>query len=235
MILLLQVLGWSVEPPWIGRDALRAVQGPEKTIANELLQAAEKRDVERIRLTIAKAVGLGHWELVAMVAKYPFDPAKREAARALANLKGTAIAQRLLEGWDLLDFATMGGDQQDVDRAETRQAFEAALTKVTGVNVDPQWTKEQKRAAFVAWVAANQVLPEPTHPPATQASVNPQSSTLAPETRVPVTIPTASPQPATPVAQTPAVPAEHRAPVWPWLVGIAAFVVIIAVALKRRA
>lgn len=47
--------------------------------------------------------------------------------------------------------------------------------------------------------------------------------------------PSASQSPAMPVAQTPAPAVERTAPVWPWIVGILALIVIVAVALKRRA
>lgn len=59
-------------------------------------------------------------------------------------------------------------------------------------------------------------------------------ATPAPPTPGPSATPAASQQPATPVVQTPSAPIEHRAPVWPWVVGILALVVIVAVALKRR-
>ena len=64
----------------------------------------------------------------------------------------------------------------------------------------------------------------------------PAASSL-PETATPVPsiAPAASPQPATPAVQTPALPAEHKSPVWPWVVGILALAVIVALVLKRRA
>lgn len=71
--------------------------------------------------------------------------------------------------------------------------------------------------------------------PAVPATATPAKATPTPTTPVPTSTPIASTAPATPVAQTPAVPVEERAPVWPWLVGILALIVIVAVALKRRA
>jgi hypothetical protein len=47
--------------------------------------------------------------------------------------------------------------------------------------------------------------------------------------------PAALPPPALLVAQAPAVTAENSAPVWPWLVGIAALAVVAWLVLKRRA
>lgn len=50
-------------------------------------------------------------------------------------------------------------------------------------------------------------------------------------------VPTATPAPSSPAlapAESPAPVIERKSPVWPWLVGILALVVIVAVALKRR-
>jgi hypothetical protein len=73
------------------------------------------------------------------------------------------------------------------------------------------------------------------------AAASPSSTPTKPSTPArtstpnPVAMPTGSPQLATPVAQTPAVTVERKSPIWPWLVGIAALLVIVALALKRRA
>ena len=63
----------------------------------------------------------------------------------------------------------------------------------------------------------------------------PSPQALMPSTPVSTVPPVASPAPTTPIAQAPAVPAERRAPMWPWVVGIAALIAIVAVALKRCA
>lgn len=71
------------------------------------------------------------------------------------------------------------------------------------------------------------------------AEPEPTSAAPAPvkalSTPVPTSTPVASPAPTTPVAEAPAPVVERKAPVWPWVVGILALVVIVAVALKRRA
>lgn len=92
-------------------------------------------------------------------------------------------------------------------------------------NPSPQAVAEPKVKA-VDLVAGNQPSPAPP--------TTPVAATPSPATPVPSATPATSPQPATPVAQTPAAQVGKRAPVWPWLVGIVALVVIIAVALKRR-
>lgn len=64
------------------------------------------------------------------------------------------------------------------------------------------------------------------NPPA--ATTPPRSQTLS------QTSPAASPQPPTAEAQTPAPTVERRALMWPWVVGIAVLIALIAFALKRR-
>jgi hypothetical protein len=68
-------------------------------------------------------------------------------------------------------------------------------------------------------------------------SVTPARTTATPTPATPVTTakPIISPAPITQVDQTPSPTVQRRAPVWPWLVGIAALVVVVAVVSKRRA
>lgn len=74
-----------------------------------------------------------------------------------------------------------------------------------------------------------------SEPPAPQPSATPSAATPAPAVPVLTAMPAASPKPTTPVVQTPAVPFERSAPVWPWVVGIAALAVIALLVWKRRA
>lgn len=67
------------------------------------------------------------------------------------------------------------------------------------------------------------------------SAVRPAETTPEPSTPDQTPKPNASPLPSTPVAQTPAVTAEHTALVWPWLVGILAILVVVALVLKRCA
>jgi hypothetical protein len=71
-------------------------------------------------------------------------------------------------------------------------------------------------------------------PPA-PPDATPIASIPTPAPPVPNTPPVASSSPTTPVVETPAVPVERKSPVWPWVVGILALIVIVTVALKRRA
>lgn len=74
---------------------------------------------------------------------------------------------------------------------------------------------------------ASSVPVEPPQPPApapsTPALATPHATTTS-----------ASQAPATPIAQNPAATVEQRAPLWPWLVGIAALIVIALLVWKRR-
>lgn len=68
-------------------------------------------------------------------------------------------------------------------------------------------------------------------------SITPAASTPTTPTAAPQ-VPSATPAPSplsTPAAESPAPVVERKSPVWPWLVGIVALVVIVALALKRRA
>lgn len=68
-----------------------------------------------------------------------------------------------------------------------------------------------------------------------QSSPTPAATTLAPSVPDQTPKPNASPLVSTPVPQTPAATIEHNTALWPWLVGIATLIVIVMVALKRRA
>lgn len=66
-------------------------------------------------------------------------------------------------------------------------------------------------------------------------SQQPTPTASVPATPVPASTPVAASAPTTPVAQAPAAIVQKRALVWPWLIGIAALLVIVVVALKRCA
>lgn len=86
----------------------------------------------------------------------------------------------------------------------------------------------EPRVKAVNLAAGNQTAA----PSGVAATVTPHP---APTTRVPSATPAASPQSVMPIAQTPTATVEHRVPIWPWVVGILALIVIVAVVLKRRA
>ena len=92
----------------------------------------------------------------------------------------------------------------------------------------PPWQTADLQVATLHVAAPRGVTLRPIHP------ALPGASNATP-TAVPAASPLASPAPTTPVAQTPAATVQQRAPAWPWLIGIAALIVIVAVALKRRA
>ena len=105
-----------------------------------------------------------------------------------------------------------------------------------------RWLTESELKTFSNWSevetkleaakAAVALMP----PLAIESTPAPQSRSVPPiESASVAAAPSGSPMPTAPVAQTPALPAERKSPVWPWLVGIAALIAIVAVALKRRA
>ena len=79
-----------------------------------------------------------------------------------------------------------------------------------------------------------EAMPKLDEPPPPQSSATPPVASRAPSTPIPIVIPRRlSPDPA--VAESPASVVEHKSPLWPWLVGILALIVVGALVLKRRA
>ncbi len=93
----------------------------------------------------------------------------------------------------------------------------------------PPWQTPDLQVATQKVAAPKSVALRPINPASVPGVSNP------PPTSVHAAAPTASPVPTTPIAQTPAVPVERESAVWPWLVGILVLLVIVALALKRRA
>lgn len=111
--------------------------------------------------------------------------------------------------------------------------------------VSPSWILQLLAKSLLdkypPWLTPDLQLAVQTVSAPERVALRPLQSATLPDALNPVAMPTprttpvTAPQPTTPAAQTPALPAEHKSPVWPWLVGIVALVVIVAVALKRRA
>lgn len=140
-----------------------------------------------------------------------------QKALAAANVSVPPAAvyqERLLKplnpeyGMKLIEDAIKHG----VPAEEAAKAVEKHVDDVSNRRAKPATTWAEVAAA----ATAADVTPTPTAP-------------------LPPAIATASPQPATPVAQTSAPVVERNSRVWPWLAGIVALVAIIAFALKRRA
>ncbi len=107
------------------------------------------------------------------------------------------------------------------DRVELNRAALPADAEAQGLIIDP------------SSVEISSVEPPAEFAPKEDAAVR-QPST--PSTPARTTTPTALQPPSTPAASGTPVPiVEHKSPVWLWLVGILALVVIVALALKRRA
>lgn len=99
-----------------------------------------------------------------------------------------------------------------------------------------KWS-DQRELVRPWWKANEQFFREKNYQAVQPGPEPPERPAAPPEAPVaaPSVAPATPPTPITAAAETPAVPAERQSPVWPWLVGIAALVVIVAVALKRRA
>ena len=108
----------------------------------------------------------------------------------------------------------------------SRETYEEAVRAVSTV-VKPN----EQPSKLVDFLAAEREKAETPQPDANPKPPIPQPPT--PSTQVPTT----TLLPSTPVAriaESPAVAAEHRAPVWLWVIGIAALTVIALLARKRR-
>ena len=89
----------------------------------------------------------------------------------------------------------------------------------------------KERKIGVAWPYHGKAA---NHPPDEKPEPLPSTNAVAP-TPLPVATPAASQPPPATAAQTPAIPSEPRASVWPWVVGaVLALVLVGALALKRR-
>lgn len=220
---------WSAERPWKTRQDLLAIQGDDHDYATALVKAIDSGDQDTIRATIRKTMEHGHSKLVGLLLRYPAGGiARREAATAFGELKGVAAARQLLQGWDIVEYATVGLDGAAEEQKESRKVFERSLSKVTGVKPDASWTTEQKQQAFAAWIATNDDHPKP--PP---ASMSPTPMTPQPAPPVPKV---ESPLPVVPppVVEHSPTTVERQTPVWLWIIGSTALAVVILLALKRR-
>ena len=93
----------------------------------------------------------------------------------------------------------------------------------------PPWQTPDLQVATQKVAAPKSVTLRPINPASAPGVSNP------PPTPVHAAAPTASPVPTTPIAQAPAVPVERKSAVWPWVVGIAVLIAILALVFKRRA
>ncbi len=109
----------------------------------------------------------------------------------------------------------------------SRQTYEEAAKSISSV-VQPN----AKQSELVDYLAAERKKPEAPQPDAKPKPPNPQPPT--PSTPFPAATPLPS-KPVAKVAESPAPVVERESSAWPWVVGIAALIAIIVVALKRRA
>ena len=89
-----------------------------------------------------------HLDVVIDLLRDPSDVVKQEAASALAGVKSKAVAEDLLDSYEMLEVAVRGGDEEQLLRRETKAVYENALTRVTGVQINQEWDMEQKYKMF---------------------------------------------------------------------------------------
>lgn len=112
-------------------------------------------------------------------------------------------------------------------RSTARESYEEAVRSVSAV-VQPN-KKPSELVDYLATERAKARTPQP--------NANPKPPTPQPPTpSTPVSTNTTLPStPISKVAKSPAPVVEHKSPVWPWLLGIAAVTVIALLVLNRRA
>lgn len=112
-------------------------------------------------------------------------------------------------------------------RGDLRDHARRAIEAIRNPNPQAQEPAQPKVGA-VALVDTKQA-PAPAPPPAPAADTTPAPADTTPSS------PVASVPPSTPTAEKPAPTVERKAPMWPWVVGMAALLAIVALILKRRA
>jgi hypothetical protein len=108
------------------------------------------------------------------------------------------------------------------------QTFATGILSGTEKERHVKWMTEQGLQARPP-VTTAAINPTPDPAAATPAAATPTRSTPVP------TATPATPSPAPAVAESPAPVVERKSPVWPWVVGIAALIAILALIFKRRA
>lgn len=162
--------------------------------------------------------------------RQPLDrPEVRMATFSVVNVHGKATDIRVA----MLAAFSSGENLVKVPGGESY--YQAFATPSGDKNYDEPLAKPQfdLRGTFAALTELVRKSPLVADAKDTSTSTPVVDRTGAP---VPTATPDVSLSPTVPVAQSPATAIERKAPVWPWVVGgILALIVIVAVALKRRA
>jgi hypothetical protein len=180
-------------------------------------------------LTAANAPGIA--EIALPILRNPQHPLRPDAAQAAAVARDDRAV-------DLLEQAALGHKAAFSLPASTRtaavleqqqEAFD--YLRCLALLGTPKATSAFDRASSQLLAAAGTGSPE-ARDRVTEAVDELKSAMVrAARTAAPAALPRAT----TPVAQTPAVTVEQRTPMWPWVVGILALAVVVALAWKRRA
>lgn len=179
-----------------------------------LVQALSGTDEVQISAAFAVAAVKPQGALPTLISMLERREARRAPVVDALSAYGVEARPYLPQLEKVLSDPSLPGDLRD----RLLEAIEAIKNPKPAAQAEP-------KGKAVALVDASQ----PQAPPPTA------QATPMPSTPVPASTPIASPAPTTPVAQKPATQVEQRGLVWPWLVGIVALIVIVAVALKRRA
>ncbi|PTY00790.1 hypothetical protein DB346_14350 [Verrucomicrobia bacterium LW23] len=156
LALALAILALAPAAPACGQDALppadvlREAKGTLQAPAAALLQAVEKNEgsakIQDAARSLIKAGGL---DLVLGLLSNRFDFSELDIACVVGELKSKKAAQALLKRYiNSDDTPIWRGEDELYFRSQARIVIEEALTKMTGVEAQPQWTFEQRITAY---------------------------------------------------------------------------------------
>lgn len=228
---------------------------PNEAIENLLLARVATEPKQELKAAVLKAMGQVGYQsdrvVVATTALMQPEVDSRaiaDAAKVLSHLKPDAALNTLISlasrntPSQRHALTALAGYGQKAARAKpvlerllTDQSVPEDIRNLARITLEAITTAEPQASNFqpMKLVSLWPVAVTKAEPGVNQQVPNPEpkSPKATPSTQAPATPAIASPAPTTPVAE---VPVERRAPVWPWIVGIVALVVIVAMLAKRR-
>jgi len=233
-------------------SALAYSAAPNPAIETLLLARVQAEHVPEIKAAVIEAMAQAGYqspqliaEATALVQPSPDSKAIYSASKVLAHLRPESALDTLVA---LASKASPSQRHALQALAAYGQGAARAIPVLERLVTDQAMPEDIRNLARITLEALKAGKPQPSAlQPMNPVNLWPvalsPSSPAAPPTPAPEQSPapatpritsTPSPPSTTPMAQTPAVPSERKAPVWPWVVGLAALIVIVALAAKRR-
>ena len=210
---------------------------------DELKNKPVEQALEAVRLAAAS----GNDAMIIEALDHGYPAVKSAALKTVTQKRIRAAMPKLIAMYAWLNspnggpIFTGGGpfwdEGRDPTAIELSSDIVAAIDSITGSAIPKPRDKTQaERTRYLNdtkawWHSASNAGSVSAPPPVVVTS----EQTSFPSTFIRSATPAASPQQTAPAPQTPAAQVEHRAPLWPWVVGIVALVALVAFVLKRRA